>query len=92
MKIKKNIGLYSLIGGLIGFVIGWIISIDQYELLPDFFSDLSKPIRKLLGLFYNCSEVSCAIDYVLSIILTYALIGILVGIIIYYTKTKNENK
>ncbi len=83
--------VYTLVGGLIGFFVGVMIGFDQYEVLPDFFSDISKPMRKVLGLFYNCSEVSCAIDYVLAIILTYTIIGLILGWASSFIK-KNEGK
>ena len=82
---NKSIWKYLTIGGIVGVVVGILINIS-YESLPEFLIYPSIPILFLFSLTYDCSDVSCAIDFIFSLIIAYTILGLLISYLIYKFK------
>ena len=88
---KKSIWKYILSGSTLGFIIG-ILVMKLDENLPEFFGYVAFPVAYLIPSARHCSEIACAFYYEFSLIIGYAILGILIGILFYwYLNTKNDN-
>ncbi len=89
LKLKKLNWGYFAISGFIGFIIGIFVNILVTPSL-EFLSYSSLPLSFLISIFYTCFNIQCAYQKAISILITYTLLGVLFGYIIYKFKNKND--
>ena len=89
MKEKNNIWKYVLFGGIIGIIFGILIIVLE-EVIPDFLRYPAFAIIYLIPNATNCSEIACALFYVVSAIIAYTIIGLFIGMGFYYFSIKKQ--
>ncbi len=86
---KKSVWRYIIISGMIGIIVGIFMDIFSENLPELLVYYIPYPIIYFFSKFTKCSEMGCAFYYVISLWLTYIILGILVGAILYKLR-KNE--
>lgn len=78
---NKSIWKYLTIGGPLGLIMGFLISILFEN--TEFLSYPSKPIYFLMNLIKDCFNISCAFYSFFSSLIAYIIIGVVAGYMIY---------